>query len=296
MTEPCRSMTGYGRGQANSSGLRVVVELRSVNHRFLDLQIKLPRAWSSLESETGKELRGRLQRGRVEVYVKREVLAGVAGAAVVVDTALAAELHAQSRAVAEQLDIEGSLSLGDLMRMPGVLEIRETTVAAAEEAPLLQGALSLAIEALVEMRSAEGAILQRDLLARLDQISALVAAIRALADSQAEVLKERLLVRVAKLLGDNMPVDVRIAQEVALLADKSAVDEELTRLDSHVEQAGEFLQQGGAVGRQLVFLVQEMNREANTCGSKSGLEEISRLVVDLKSTIEKIREQVANLE
>jgi uncharacterized protein (TIGR00255 family) len=289
-------MTGYGRGQANSSGLRVVVELRSVNHRFLDLQIKLPRAWSSLESETGKELRGRLQRGRVEVYVKREVLAGVAGAAVVVDTALAAELHAQSRAVAEQLDIEGSLSLGDLMRMPGVLEIRETTVAAAEEAPLLQGALSLAIEALVEMRSAEGAILQRDLLARLDQISALVAAIRALADSQAEVLKERLLVRVAKLLGDNMPVDVRIAQEVALLADKSAVDEELTRLDSHVEQAGEFLQQGGAVGRQLVFLVQEMNREANTCGSKSGLEEISRLVVDLKSTIEKIREQVANLE
>jgi len=289
-------MTGYGRGEVSSSEIRVAVELRSVNHRFLDLQIKLPRAWSSLEPDTSKELRARLERGRVEMYVKREVLAGVSAAGVVVDTALAAELHAHSRVVAEQLDIEAGLSLGELMRMPGVLEVRETAVAAVEEAPHLERALDLAIEALVAMRSAEGAILQRDLLARLAQISSLVASIRALAESQAEALQERLLGRVAKLLGDNMPLDVRIAQEVALLADKSAVDEELTRLESHVEQAVGFLRQGGAVGRQLVFLVQEMNREANTCGSKSGLEEISRLVVDLKSAIEKVREQVANLE
>ena len=296
MPSICMSMTGYGRGQVSASGVRITVELRSVNHRFLDFQIKLPRAWAALEAEVGKQLRDRLQRGRVEAYVKREVLADAAQDAVRIDKALAAQLYAQSCALATELGFDEGLRLGELLRLPGVLEVRELDVAAQEESPLLHRAVDMALDELLEMRAAEGGRLRADLLSRLDHSSTLVSEIRTLAQGQVVVLQSRLQSRVSELLLDHLPDESRIAQEVALLVDKAAVDEELTRLDSHIEQARIFLAQDDPAGRQLNFLVQEMNREANTCGSKSGLEEISRRVVDLKSEIEKIREQVANLE
>lgn len=296
MSGVCRSMTGYGRGEVEAGGLRITVELRSVNHRFLDLQIKLPRSWMALETTVGTIVRSRLERGRVEVSVKREKLAEASHTEAHIDQDLAARLLKDSRDLAAKLGVEGQLSLGELLRMPGVVEVREVTAERGEEAPLVEQALAIALDALVLMREAEGANLQADLLAKLGRVDEFRTEIASLAHGQSAVLQERLRLRLAELLEDQTIDPARLAQETAILADRAAVDEELIRLHSHIEQAREALLGDSSVGRRLNFLVQEMNREVNTCGSKVALQEISRTVVDLKSELEKIREQVANLE
>lgn len=296
MSGVCRSMTGYGRGEVEAEGLRITVELRSVNHRFLDLQIKLPRSWMALETTVGSIVRSRLERGRVEVSVKREKLAQVSHTEAHIDYEFAARLFEGGRELAGKLGIEGGLSLGELLRMPGVVEVREVSPETREEGPLVEQALAVALDAMVLMRETEGANLQADLLAKLDRVEDLRVEIATLARGQSAVLQERLRARLAELLNDQSVDPDRLVQEAAILADRAAVDEELTRLHSHIEQAREALLGDSSVGRRLNFLVQEMNREANTCGSKVALQEISRTVVDLKSELEKIREQAANLE
>jgi len=289
-------MTGFGQAEVEAGGLRISVELRSVNHRFLDLQIKLPRSWTALEPGLASAVRARLERGRVEVLVKREKLVAGSHSEPYIDRQLAARLFESSLSLAKELGIDRGLTIGELLRMPGVVEVREVVAESAEEGPLVSGALERALDSLIEMREAEGRNLKADLLARLDRVDALRSQVAGFAEGQSEVLQARLRARLDDLLEDQRVDPARLAQETAILADRAAVDEELTRLSSHISQAREALCGEQAVGRRLNFLVQEMNREVNTCGAKAALEEISRAVVELKSELEKIREQVANLE
>jgi uncharacterized protein (TIGR00255 family) len=288
-------MTGFGRGERTDEHVRVTVELRSVNHRFLDVQVKAPRALLSLEAQIAACARDQLERGRVDVYIRRDALEGAAGQAQV-DTALAASILAASRDAASQLGLDSELSLAELLAQPGVLSIEEARIDAEGEAPLVLGAVADALAALVVMRTSEGARLRDDIVGRLDVIEVTVAAITERAAALPARLSSRLHKRLDALLGDADVDPDRLAQEVAVLADKAAIDEEITRLHSHLAQARELLAAAGGVGRKLDFLVQEFHREANTIASKSADEEISRGALALKSEIEKIREQVANLE
>ena len=295
MTAPCHSMTGFGRGERACDGARVTVELRSVNHRFLDVQVKGPRALLSLESAVVAGVRDRLERGRVDVYIRREDLAGGGGRARV-DAALAGSILDAVRSAAIGLGVHGELTLADLMSQPGVLTIEEAVVDADGEAPTVLAALADALDELLAMRASEGTRLRDDILGRLEVVEEDVARITERAQALPERFQTRLHKRLEALLADADVDPVRLAQEVAILADKAAIDEEITRLRSHVAQARELLVADGPAGRKLDFLVQEFHREANTIASKSADEAISRGALTLKSEIEKIREQVANLE
>lgn len=295
MSPTPHSMSGYGRGVSETSDLRVTIELRSVNHRFLDLSFKLPRAWMALEQELGRALRGRLGRGRVEVFARREQL-GSSGTEARVDRGLAESIHREAVLLAESLGLNSALGVRDLLRMPGVVTACDLPVDVEDERPSVLDCLSVAIDALEAMRVAEGVRLTADLSARMTAVSEHVTAIEAEAMAVPAMILKRIGRRVDELL-DSLEVDPdRLAQEAALLADKAGVDEEITRLRAHVAAATDLLALAEPVGRRLEFLIQEMNRETNTIGSKSASTVISGRVVELKSEIERIREQVANLE
>ncbi len=291
-----RSMTGYGRGAAEDDRLRVTVELRSVNHRFCDVNVKLPRVWMALEQPLAAAVRERLERGRVEVFARRELL-GEAAVVVSVDRALAAAIVEQARALDEDLGVGGVPGAGQLLAMPGVLSTREAEVDAAAERPLVDAALAAALDGLVAMREAEGARMRADVAGYVDRVEEITDRAAAAAAEVPAAAKARLEARLAELLDGAAPLDpVRLAQEVAVVADKAAVDEEIARLRSHVAAARELLDADGAVGRRLEFLVQEMGRESNTIGSKAGDTVVAGCAVALKSVLEKIREQAANIE
>ena len=295
MNNFCNSMTGYGRGVDESPDLRVTIELRSVNHRFLDLSFKLPRVWMALESQMSGMIRERLGRGRVEVFARREQL-GNSGSEARVDVGLARSITEEAVRLAEELRIDGSLGVRELLRMPGVVTTCDVPVDVSNEGPSVLAALDRAIVALEEMRAAEGQRLAEDLTARLTAVENHIDIIEAEAAAVPEQIAVRIRRRVDELL-EQLEVDPdRLAQEAAILADKAGVDEEITRLRSHLAAASDLLKKSDPVGRRLDFLVQEMNRETNTIGSKSASVVISGRVVELKSEVEKIREQVANLE
>ena len=290
-------MSGYGRGSSETEDPRVTVELRSVNHRFLDLSFKLPRVWLALESKLSAALRAELGRGRVEVFARRELL-GNSGSEARVDVALARSIHQAAGVLAEELRIDGSLGVRELLGMSGVVTTHDVAVDVGSEGPVVLEALGSAIAALKTMRASEGASLREDLVGRFETVTAQVDAIEAEASAVPEQVLARIRRRVDELLGQLEVDPDRLAQEAALLADKAGIDEEVTRLRSHVGQARELLDLDldEPIGRRLDFLVQELNRETNTIGSKSASTLISSTVVDLKSEIERIREQVANLE
>ena len=294
---PTRSMTGYGRGEYSEEGLRAIVELRSVNYRFLDVQAKVPREWMAIEPLLAGLARERLGRGRVELFVRREDQ-GRRRADVQVDLELAGAIRSEAARMAVDLGLADDLTTAQLIALPGVLVTREPETEVAEESAVVQRALSNALDALVQMRQEEGSRLAEDVASRLDEVEELRTRIQERAAEVPVAIKARVERRVGDLLaGSSMEPDPnRLAQEAAILGDKAAVDEELTRLASHVAQARQLLLADEPVGRKLDFLVQELNREANTIGSKSAETTISMLVVELKSVIEKIREQVANIE
>jgi uncharacterized protein (TIGR00255 family) len=289
-----RSMTGFGAARASSSGEDVDVEVRSVNHKFCEVKVRLPRELSAAEVEIVKIVKDRLARGGVEVTVRRGGAA--ASFAPRVDVALA---ESYARAFAEiqaRLSLPGHVTLAEILAADGVvrLEEREVNVEAAREA--LRRALGAALDGLLVMRAREGEALARDLAARLDAIQALSARVAELVPRTVEAHRTRLAERVADL-ARGVPVEpARLAQEVALFADRTDVTEELTRLASHLAQARTLLGLAEPAGRKLDFLVQEMHREANTIGSKSQSSEIAGHVVSLKAEIERIREQVQNVE
>jgi uncharacterized protein (TIGR00255 family) len=289
-----RSMTGFGSGRGVASGEEIAVEVRSVNHKFCEVKVRLPRELSALELEITRVVKDRLARGGIEVTVRR---AGPGGSmAPRVDAGLA-EAYARAYAeVAARLGLHGQVTLSDIIAAEGVIRLddRETDLDAGRAAT--ERALLQALEALGAMRQREGEALRRDLESRLATVEGLVVRVEALAPQAVEHHRARLAERVLELTR-GIPLDPgRLAQEIALLAERTDVAEEVTRLRSHVGQARQLLGSGEPAGRKLDFLVQEMHREANTIGSKSQHAEISTVVVALKAEIERMREQVQNVE
>lgn len=293
-----RSMTGFGQAEVSRGGVRAAVEVRTVNHRFLDFKVKLPRAWASLEQALGGRVKAQLGRGRVDVSIRREA-EGAAATEVVVDGALARSVHDAASTLADELGLEARVDLGFLLSVHGVLTTREADVSVDDEADMVIEALDKALGQVVSMREQEGVALVSALDGQLDEIQALSEQIATIAVEVPGAVRSRLERRIGELLkGTGVALDPeRVAQEVALLADKAAIDEELARIASHVAQARSLLQESDEpVGRRLEFLAQEFGREINTIGSKSAETSMSALVVELKSTLEKLREQSANVE
>jgi uncharacterized protein (TIGR00255 family) len=289
------SMTGYGYGQAGDQVV-VTVEMRSVNQRYSDFSIRLPREYNFLEETVRRIATSRVRRGRVEISVTIEDFREKART-VKIDWGLLQGFDRAISEVAQRLELEPTNRVDFLLSLPGVLE----PVAVDEEdeellQSLVEAAAQEAVEALVEMRKAEGARLAAALLEHLALLEEGLAEVKALAESLPQEALARLETRIAELVGD-MPIDPnRLAAEAAIIADRANVDEEIVRLASHLVEFRATLEKDEPMGRKLDFLIQEMNREVNTIGSKSNNVAVSRWVVEAKTVIEKLREQVQNVE
>ncbi len=289
------SMTGYGRAEARGSRLAVVVEVRSLNHRFLEIGVKLPRGLSAHETEVRQLVQGRVARGRLDVAIAVRRVAGSQNT-VRADLALGAEYVRSARALAEALGLPGSLAVADLLRLPGVVAVEETEDDDGESALLLKDAAQQALDELVRMRQAEGAALAADLGAHLGTLEGWAAGLAEVLPAALQRIQERLRARIHALL-DELPAEPgRIVQEAAMLAARSDVAEELARLVSHCGQFRALLAAGGPVGRQLDFLLQEMHREVNTVASKADDGEMVARVLEARTVVERLREQAQNVE
>ncbi len=287
-----RSMTGYGRCQKQADAWEVTVELRAVNHRYLDVAMRLPRNLLFLEDGVRKGL-SRLVRGHVDVYITVKQLEG-ASRLVEPDTALAASYMAAAKAICAATGAEDDLKVSRLMQLEGVMTLTEAAMDEAAVSALCAKTLAGAMDQLDDMRLREGESLRADLSEHLDNVAVLRQKVVTYAPQVIEEYRQRLTDRLAKLPID--PVDpARLAQEVALMADKCAIDEELSRLQSHISQLRRYLEMQGETGKKMDFLIQEMNRETNTIGSKCSDAAIAQCVVDMKSEIEKLREQIQNV-
>jgi uncharacterized protein (TIGR00255 family) len=290
-----RSMTGFGAATARAGGEEVTVEVRAVNGKFCEVKARLPREFAALEPLVVRRVKERLARGGIDVTVRRGE--GEAGPRwPKVDLVLAGRYLERFRELQERLALPGTIELGQLLAAEGVvgLEERPPDPDAARDA--VQEALDRALDALVAMREREGATLRRDLEERLRVLAGLVDRLAEAAPASVVAYRDRLTRRVQELAGDIAIDAQRLAQEVALFADRSDVAEELTRLGSHLDQLRGLLDAAEPVGRRLDFLVQEANREVNTSGAKSQWAEAAALVVDMKAELERIREQVQNVE
>ncbi|MBO8136571.1 MAG: YicC family protein [Desulfotomaculum sp.] len=290
-----KSMTGYGRGEASACGRKFTVELKSVNHRFSEVVVRLPRTMMSLEDRIRRKIQRSAARGRVDVYISVEET-GERSQQVKVDKTLALAYHKAMKELKSILPIIGDIELRDLVNMPNVFILEDPEEDLEEWWPAVEEALDEALEKFVQMRTAEGLQLKEDLEKRVKKIKQYNQAIRQRAPKVVEEYRERLNQRLAEWKADGILDENRIAGEVVIFAERSNITEETVRLDSHLNQMAECLQSDEPVGRKLDFLLQEMNREINTIGSKANDLKISNYVVSVKSEIEKIREQVQNIE
>ncbi len=289
------SMTGYGRGEASNADVTVVVELKSVNNRFRDLQLRCPREYMVLEPKMHNLLKEPFQRGRIDAFVRRQ--SRTSGTKVHADVALANEYARVCSEAAEDMVgfVTKDVPFTFILQQPGVLSVVEAEVDVMGEWGVVETALNAAVADLAQMRAAEGKALRHDLLGFIDEMRQAVSEIEAVSVGINERLRHRLEARIKRMVGERFDAS-RMEQEVALLVDKADVSEEVTRLRSHTDQLYDALVSDKPVGRRLDFLLQEMNREVNTIGSKAAEHEISTRVVDLKSTLERMREQAANVE
>jgi len=294
-----RSMTGFGRSGFVLQELRFEVEVRSVNHRFLEARVRLPRPLAAFESEVRAAIQARFERGKVDLTVAS---AGGDSKAtkLEIDLVTAQQYLRAAAALREAEGVSGELGVASVLALPGVARFSEPELPAAALREGLFGALEQALEALDAMRAAEGAALERDLLARLERVSELAAFLEQRSGLVQQAVRERLRKRAQQLEQETGLLDAaRLHQEVVIAADRLDVTEELVRLRSHVAQFREILAGAGArspVGRRLDFLLQEFGREANTVGSKASDAPIAHQIVELKTEIERMREQVQNVE
>ena len=289
-----RSMTGYGRHAVQQDGREATVELKSVNHRYLDFGFRLPRDMQYLEGDMRSQISAALSRGRVDVvltYVNHRGDARQVSA----DMALAQTYHKAFKRLKKDLSLSGGLRFADLAAAPGVLTVTQAAEDEQMVAALVQPALAGALEALIASREREGAAMQADMQGIARQLEDIHQQIAALAPQQPERYAQRLTERLKQLRPEEIDPQ-RLAQEVALFADRCAVDEELARLRAHLDSLNALLGDSQPLGRRLDFLVQEMNREVNTIGSKTSELAITQLVLDAKNALEKLREQLQNVE
>lgn len=290
-----KSMTGYGWGEAGIQGKYFTIELKAVNHRYNEVVIRLPRTLSPLEERIRRLIQSRIARGRVDGFLNMKD-SDEKTTAVKVDKELAGAYYKAIKELQESLDIDGKIKLKNLVDLPGVLSLEDPPENVEDWWPAVLEALEIALKSLIGMRVEEGKQLASDLMNRVDLISSLNAKIRDRSPVVIEEYRERLAVRLKDFMKDGGLPPERLAAEAAIFAERSNITEETVRLDSHLKQARSCLEAGEPVGRKLDFIVQEMNREINTIASKANDLEISRWAVEVKSELEKIREQVQNIE
>lgn len=290
-----RSMTGYGRGQEVIDGLSVTVEIKSVNHRFFEYACRLPRVYGFIDDKLKNYLQQRISRGKVDVFVQIDALES-AGSEVLVNEGLAENYLTVLREMAQKYNLREDVSVTTLSRYPDVLTVRQVAVDEDTVWNAVQKVTDIALGQFVAMREREGARLREDVLSRGQTILSAVSVIEERSPQTVREHMEKVETRMRELLDGAAVDEGRLLTEAAIYADKIAVAEETVRLRSHIDQLDTLLSGDEAVGRKLDFLVQEINRETNTIGSKCNDLELTRIVVDIKAEIEKIREQIQNIE
>lgn len=290
-----KSMTGFGRAELSFGQRKFTVEIKSVNHRYLDVSVKMPKKLNFFEASIRNLLKEYMQRGKVDVYITYEDLSEQ-DVSVRYHEDVAVSYLGFLRQMAEKFGLEDDVRVSTLSRYPEVFTMEEQQIDEEGIWKDLEKTIRMAAEAFVESRVKEGENLKNDLCAKLDGMLSHVAYIEENSPEIIDEYKQKLQSRVHELLGDQNIDETRILMEVTLFADKVCVDEEIVRLKSHIEMVKSTITEGGSVGRKLDFIVQEMNREANTVLSKSTDLEISNRGIELKTEIEKVREQIQNIE
>lgn len=291
-----RSMTGYGRGKFESDGMEYTVEIKAVNHRYNDISIKMPRYLVFLEDKIRQYISKEVLRGKIEVYITIKSV-GSASKNIAVDKALAGEYVSQMRELIEMYNLKDDISVSSLMRLPDIITNSEIDNDDEEFYwNAIKEALSIAVKNIISAKETEGEKLKLDIEKRLSTISEYVEQVKEKSASLIDEYKIKLQNRINELDANGIIDQNRIGIEVVLFADKSSICEEVTRLNSHITSLKNMLEQNGAIGKKIDFLVQEMNRETNTIGSKANSIGITNFVVEMKNEIENIREQVQNIE
>ena len=290
-----KSMTGFGRGEYAGETLKFIVEIKSVNHRYLDANVRIPKEYAFMDTSIRSEIKKYLGRGTVDVFVTYQIIGDI-NYDLQFNEHLAQEYVDAYERMAQRFNLTNDLTAARLGAQPEIFRLKEDSMNEEEVWSILRTALDTALEMLVETRTAEGVNLKKDMTAKLDALKASVEQIETRYPEILAAYENRLKEKIADILGDNQIDESRLAAEVVLFADKLATDEETVRLKSHIDAMKKELEKGSDIGRKLDFIAQEMNREANTILSKANDLETSNIAIDLKTGIEKIREQVQNIE
>ncbi len=291
-----KSMTGFGIGEFKDQYYNLSVECKTINHKYLDINPRVPRKLSFLEDKLRFLIKDHLGRGRVDIFVKFETVTSV-GSQLVYDAELAKQYYHILKNIKGDFGLEEPISPVDIAKFPDVVKITEAEDDEEILWNMLSDAANKALENLCNMRIIEGKKLEKDILARADLLERSVCDLEKYTDTIEKEYKDKLYARISELLDDPKVVDeYRLAQEVAIYADKSNITEEIVRFKSHINQLRDTVTADESVGRKMDFLIQEMNREVNTMGSKSSDVSIANLVINMKAELEKIREQVQNIE
>jgi uncharacterized protein (TIGR00255 family) len=290
------SMTGYGRARKSVNNTTFTIEVKTVNHRFCDVSVKMPKEFLFLEEMIKKTVQKMLHRGRIEVFITLEGQEATEKK-VNLDKYLLEQYIQQIKSAAKEHDLTGELSVEQLLHIPDLITISEKEEDLSLYQEVILETVTNATSRCLEMRQLEGLALAKDLSSRIQSIEETITIIQQYAPLVVDHYRERMRQKISEMIGNDLEVDdQRLLTEVAIFAEKADISEELTRLKSHCEQFIKIISVAGVVGRKLDFLVQEMNRETNTIGSKANDYQISQNVVSLKSEIEKIKEQVQNIE
>lgn len=289
------SMTGYGKGEAESKGHKILAEIKSVNHRFLDLNIKLPRLLVSFEDAIRSHIKSKISRGHLDVFLNYQDLS-LDDINITYNEKLIAKYLEMANEVSTKYNIENNLGVKEIFAIKDVVVEEENELDSEFMQNLIITALDKALDNLIVMRKTEGDKIQTNLLEKLDLLQEVVSKIQDYAPVQVSEYKDKLRARVQEALGDVAIDETKLLNEIVFYADKVATDEEFTRLNAHIEHFRQITQSEVAVGRSLDFILQEMNRESNTIGSKCSDLAVSNYVLTLKTEIEKIREQIQNIE
>ena len=289
-----KSMTGFGRASLESNGKNYIIEIKTVNNKYSDITVKSPKRLSFMEDKIRKQIANRITRGKVEVSVSFFDFSNKSKN-VVLNKEIAKEYIKQLREIADENNLSENISVVEIAKLPDILNSIDSDNDEEIASEALQ-CLNMALDSLIEMRKTEGENIKQDLLVRIERVKNLVDKIAENSKGIVEEYVSKLEKRVKEILKTDVVDENRIAQEAVIYADKTSIEEELTRLNSHIVQFKELVNSDGPVGKKLDFMIQEMNRETNTIGSKAGSGEITKAVIDLKVELEDIREQIQNIE
>ncbi len=289
-----KSMTGYGKGNISENSRNYQVEIKSVNHRYLDISVKMPRVLSYLEEDVKKVISSKVKRGKIDVFITFEN-SSTEGKEIKINNEIAKMYINQLKQLAEEENILANIEVTEISKYPDVLSVQNTQDDEQIKKELIE-ATTIATDKLVQMRQVEGSKMAEDLLKRIEKINQKIEKISGLSTGLIEEYVVKLENRIKEILKNQEIDESRLAQEVVIYADKCSIEEEVTRLKSHISQFKELINSDDAVGKKLDFIIQEMNRETNTIGSKANNLEITNGVIDIKTEIENIREQVQNIE